>query len=586
MANIKISQLTSLSTMTDAAVIPVVAAGVTQQISGTNLKTYFGSYGNANVVANLAALGSNPITTTGNITAGNLDAINLVINSISSDDSTFVTIEDGMNVTGEIAAAGNITGGNLLTSGVVSFDGGSRLSPLGSNLDIFAGSGAYVNLSTSDESSRVGVDNGGGYIVTAGGSWTFGTTGTLTVPASNVVPGQISTQTTVVSEKGFDLRITAGNTDGCTVPGGDMYLSAGVGYNGISHGGGNVNIVTGDRYGNVTGNIWRFDSSGALTLPLGNVKIRSTVGSALAIGTSAGLTVQGTNAVAIGSLAGNNRQGNNSVAIGNTAGAGGSGSTNYVSGAESPSTTLVVVSTTDIVPGMVISGTGFFSNQTVVTVTNSTTLEISASADFTPSGALTFTGSQGTGAVAIGTSAGLTVQGADAVAIGTTAGNSAQGQYGVAIGPFTAMTSQGARSVAIGLSSGQTSQGADSVAIGQYAGNEIQGANSVAIGNNAGYTGQGINSVAIGSGAGLSSQGNCAVAIGDLAGRTSQANNSIIINATGANLDQTTANTLTVKPVRAVANVTFAAPTSGSVPAGFSPMYYNPTTGEIIVITT
>ncbi len=43
MANIKISQLTSLSTMTDAAVIPVVAAGVTQQISGTNLKTYFGN---------------------------------------------------------------------------------------------------------------------------------------------------------------------------------------------------------------------------------------------------------------------------------------------------------------------------------------------------------------------------------------------------------------------------------------------------------------------------------------------------------------------------------------------------------------
>jgi len=32
--------------------------------------------------------------------------------------------------------------------------------------------------------------------------------------------------------------------------------------------------------------------------------------------------------------------------------------------------------------------------------------------------------------------------------------------------------------------------------------------------------------------------------------------------------------------------VTFAAPTAGSIPAGFSPMYYNPTTGEIIVITT
>ena len=28
------------------------------------------------------------------------------------------------------------------------------------------------------------------------------------------------------------------------------------------------------------------------------------------------------------------------------------------------------------------------------------------------------------------------------------------------------------------------------------------------------------------------------------------------------------------------------APTAGSTPAEFSPMYYNPTTGEIIVVTT
>jgi len=114
---IKISQLTSLAAMTDAAVVPVVSGGVTYQISGSNLKTYFSSvtgnvtggnlvtgglvtatgsitsganiigsffvgngsaltgiatsYGNANVAANLAAFGSNPILTTGNVTAGN-----------------------------------------------------------------------------------------------------------------------------------------------------------------------------------------------------------------------------------------------------------------------------------------------------------------------------------------------------------------------------------------------------------------------------------------------------------------------------------------------------------------------------------
>ena len=58
------------------------------------------------------------ISVAGNITAGNLDAVNLVINSIASDDSSFITVEDGVNVNGEISATGNITGGNVLTAGV------------------------------------------------------------------------------------------------------------------------------------------------------------------------------------------------------------------------------------------------------------------------------------------------------------------------------------------------------------------------------------------------------------------------------------------------------------------------------------
>ena len=140
--------------------------------------------------------------------------------------------------------------------------------------------------------------------------------------------------------------------------------------------------------------------------------------------------------------------------------------------------------------------------------------------------------------------------------------------------------------VAFGVNAGLTSQGDFSVAIGYLAGESTQGTRAVAIGQFAGDTSQGADAVAIGSQAGENTQGTAAVAIGALAGETAQGNNSIIINATNAALDQTTANTFTVKPVRAVASVTFAAPTSGSVPAGFSPMYYNPTTGEIIVITT
>jgi len=58
-----------------------------------------GSYGNAEVVANLAALGTNPVSTTGNITSGNF-------------------------VSGGVAnITGNITSGNILTGGIVSATG-------------------------------------------------------------------------------------------------------------------------------------------------------------------------------------------------------------------------------------------------------------------------------------------------------------------------------------------------------------------------------------------------------------------------------------------------------------------------------
>ncbi|WP_353482977.1 hypothetical protein [Haliscomenobacter sp.] len=121
--------------------------------NGSQLTGIVSSYGNANVVANLAALGSNPVSTTGNITAGNiiagtLDAVNLVINRISSDDSTFVTVEDGLNVVGDIDLSGNITGGNVSTAGVVktgSFVTGTIPTAAG----VGAGARAFVTDATS-----------------------------------------------------------------------------------------------------------------------------------------------------------------------------------------------------------------------------------------------------------------------------------------------------------------------------------------------------------------------------------------------------------------------------------------------------
>lgn len=57
------------------------------------------------------------------------------------------------------------------------------------------------------------------------------------------------------------------------------------------------------------------------------------------------------------------------------------------------SRTDALTGTTGIVPGMVITGTGFLSGQTVVEVIDSSTITVSAAPESTPSGILTFTAS-------------------------------------------------------------------------------------------------------------------------------------------------------------------------------------------------
>ena len=99
---------------------PAIANGtsnVTVVSANGNITTSVNGTSNVLVFASTGAYVTGLISASGNIIAGNLDAVNLVINSISSDDSSFVTIEDGVNVNGEITATGNISGGNLTISG-------------------------------------------------------------------------------------------------------------------------------------------------------------------------------------------------------------------------------------------------------------------------------------------------------------------------------------------------------------------------------------------------------------------------------------------------------------------------------------
>jgi len=88
----------------------------------TGLPVQPGTYGNANVAANLAAFANNPISTSGNITSGNLnvgiDAVitgNLTVNGTTTTvNSNTVTINDKfINVANNAATAAQANGGGL-----------------------------------------------------------------------------------------------------------------------------------------------------------------------------------------------------------------------------------------------------------------------------------------------------------------------------------------------------------------------------------------------------------------------------------------------------------------------------------------
>ena len=129
----------------------------------------------------------------------------------------------------------------------------------------------------------------------------------------------------------------------------------------------------------------------------------------------------------------------------------------------------------------------------------------------------------------------------------------------------------GVSSVAIGYETGKVNQGVCAVAFGSNAGDYYQGDNAIAIGEDAGEQRQGVCAIAIGYQAGYTRQEICSIAIGGYgAGRTAQLNNSIILNSSGSILDNTIADTFTVKSI-AKQSITTEDPT----------LMYNNVSGEI-----
>jgi hypothetical protein len=205
---------------------------------------------------------------------------NQYYNQYIGDDNKYILLANTGNVVVNTNdSAGNTAQWTFNNFGTLTLPGGSRLSPLGANLDIFA-NGGYVNLITADESSRMGVSGAGGFITTPGGTWQFGTTGNLTAPGNVSAVGNILTGSQVIAsgviESGTGFS-TGGylSVDGSadlhnTTVTGNLSATGNVTAQNFT---GNISI-TGNVQG-TTANVtlvagsydWTFDNTGNLTLP-------------------------------------------------------------------------------------------------------------------------------------------------------------------------------------------------------------------------------------------------------------------------------------------------------------------------------
>jgi len=211
--------------------------------NGSQLTGLPATYGNANVATFLASYGSNSISTSGNITAGNvIGNINVTGNVIGTssnvtlvagiynwtfDNTGNLTIPAGGdillgNTQSTISAAGNITGGYIFgniayANGVPASYGNANLANIGANnisttgnisAGNFIGNGASLtNVTVSIAGNVVGSQANVG-IVAGSYTWTFDNTGNLNIPATGDII--LSNSQSMISAVG---NINAGNVN-------------------------------------------------------------------------------------------------------------------------------------------------------------------------------------------------------------------------------------------------------------------------------------------------------------------------------------------------------------------------------------
>ena len=128
--------------------------------NGSQLTGIVSSYGNANVVANLAALGSNPVSTTGNVTAGYFIGNGTALGSIT-----------GANVTGTVSSATTAT-----TAGTVTTAAQANITSVGTLTSLAVAGNVVTGVVQATNSAGLALKNSAGTtqaIMGAGGGDNF-----------------------------------------------------------------------------------------------------------------------------------------------------------------------------------------------------------------------------------------------------------------------------------------------------------------------------------------------------------------------------------------------------------------------------
>jgi hypothetical protein len=275
--------------------------GVFAPVTGGN-----GTYGNSDVATFLAAFGSNTITTTGNISGGNLVTGGEVVSTGNVSSGTglstggFLSVDGNADlhdtsVTGNLAATGNITAINL---GNI-----SSVNLTGSNSNVLYGNGVFAavagggNGTPGGSNTQIQFNDNGNFGANSG--FTFdSTTGNIGIPGiiigSNTVEidnrasgngadiNLYSADDILIqardrdigsTSEGGDINIYAGDSaEDSDTSGGDITIEAGRGgASNIDYGGtGGFVSVSAGQGGNAVGANFSARPGGSLTLNAGN----------------------------------------------------------------------------------------------------------------------------------------------------------------------------------------------------------------------------------------------------------------------------------------------------------------------------